>query len=242
MTGSELVDYQKVARLYSQGRALPDDVLARWGAAVRPHLPAGPLRVADVGAGTGIFARAWPSWGAETVVAVEVAEAMAREGRAATPYALGQAEALPLAAASVDVVWMSATFHHFADQAAAVAEIDRVLRPDGVVLVRSLLADRTAESWFWVFPGYEKALVRALRQDAIAELFGHRGFDVRHVEDVPDAESTYGEAADWVERMRHADSLLTALTDDEVAAGVRTLRAAPGERATLDISLVVLGR
>ena len=243
MAGSELVDYEKVAKLYGKGRALPDDVLARWGAAVHPHLPAGPLRVADVGAGTGIFAAAWPVWGADTVVAVEVAEAMAREGRAAAPYALGQAEALPLATGSLDVVWMSATFHHFADQTAAVTEIDRVLRPDGVVLIRSLLADRTASGWFGdFFPGSERALARALRLDALAGLFGHRGFTVRHVEEVPDLQTSCGEAADWVERMRHADSLLTALTDDEVAAGVRRLRATSGKRAPLDISLVVLGR
>ena len=240
MTGSKLVDYQKVAKVYVQGRALPADVLARWGAAVQPHLPKGPLRVADVGAGTGIFAAAWPGWGAASVVAVEVSEAMAREGRAVAPYALGQAEALPLAASSVDVVWMSATFHHFADQAAAVTEIDRVLRPDGVVLIRTFLPDRL--SYFDRFPGIERALERVPGLDVFAARFEPHGFAVRHVEHVLDIQTTPGEAADWVERMRHADSLLTALTDDEVAEGVRRLRAAPDERAALEISLVVLGR
>lgn len=31
--------------------------------------------------------------------------------------------------------------------------------------------------------------------------------------------------ADWIEQMKDADSLLTALTDDEIGAGVRALRA-----------------
>jgi ubiquinone/menaquinone biosynthesis C-methylase UbiE len=240
VTGSELVDYDRVAPLYRQGRALSDDVLARWGAAVRPHLPAGPLRVADVGAGTGIFAAVWPSWGAAAVVAVEVSAAMAQEGRAAAPYVLGRAEALPLATAGVDVVWVSTAFHHFADQARAAAEIDRVLRPDGIVLIRTFLPDRLC--YFELFPGIERALDRCPSVDDFAARFGRHGFVVRHVEHVVDVETTYGQAADWVERMRHADSLLTALTDDEVAAGVRALRATPEEATGLEISLVVLGR
>ncbi|MGH9212659.1 MAG: hypothetical protein ACRD2C_18620 [Acidimicrobiales bacterium] len=42
--------------------------------------------------------------------------------------------------------------------------------------------------------------------------------------------------------MRHADSMLTALTDDEVATGVQRLRATPNEPAVLDLSLIVLRR
>jgi hypothetical protein len=73
MAGSELVDYDRVADLYQEGRAMPHEVLDRWGRAVRPHLAAdGRVRVADLGAGTGIFAAAWPAWGASNVVAVEV--------------------------------------------------------------------------------------------------------------------------------------------------------------------------
>src|SRR5918998_6730497 len=82
MAGSELVDYDRVANLYKVGRAMPDEALDRWGRAVRPHLPTGGrVRVADLGAGTGIFAAAWPTWGASDVVAVEVSAAMAAHGR-----------------------------------------------------------------------------------------------------------------------------------------------------------------
>lgn len=170
MAGSELVDYDRVADLYQQGRAMPDEVLDRWGRAVRPHLPAGGrVRVADVGAGTGIFAAVWPAWGASDVVAVEVSAAMATHGRRRGALRVGR------------VAWFSR----------------------------------------WVAPA---------------------GFTVRHVEDLRDVETTYGEAADWVERMRHADSMLTALTDDEDATGVRRLRATPDEPAVLDLSLVVLDR
>lgn len=50
------VDYDSVAAVYQSGRALTSDVLERWGRAVRPYLGDGPIRVVDLGAGTGIFA------------------------------------------------------------------------------------------------------------------------------------------------------------------------------------------
>ena len=109
-----------------------------------------------------------------------------------------------------------------------------------LVLIRTFLPDRL--SYFDRFPGIERALERVPGLDVFAARFEPHGFAVRHVEHVPDIQTTPREAADWVERMRHADSLLTALTDDEVAEGVRRLRAAPDERAALEISLVVLGR
>jgi hypothetical protein len=66
----ELVDYERVASLYEEGRALPAEVLARWGDVVRPYLPSGTRRILDLGAGTGIFARAWPRWTQAAVIAV----------------------------------------------------------------------------------------------------------------------------------------------------------------------------
>jgi ubiquinone/menaquinone biosynthesis C-methylase UbiE len=243
MAGSELVDYDRVADLYQVGRAIPDEVLDRWGRAVRPHVPVGGrVRVADVGAGTGIFAGVWPAWGASGVVAVEVSAAMAAHGRGLAPYVRGVAEALPLAAGSVEVVWLSTAFHHFADKAAAVAEIDRVVAPGGVVLIRTFLAERARQSYFRLYPGIEKALRLCPDVAWFAQWFRPAGFRVRQVEDLRDVETTYAEAADWVERMRHADSMLTALTDDEVATGVRRMRDTPDATAVLDLSLVVLRR
>ena len=56
------VDYERVAALYQRGRSLPAEVLERCAAALRPYVPPGASRVVDVGAGTGIFAEAWPQW------------------------------------------------------------------------------------------------------------------------------------------------------------------------------------
>src|SRR5438552_674870 len=101
------VYYDQVAERYEEGRALPAEVLARWGDAVRPYLPSGSRRVLDLGAGTGIFARAWLRWTSATVIAVEPSVAMIRAGNACDPAARlvrGVAEATPLRDARADVV------------------------------------------------------------------------------------------------------------------------------------------
>ena len=38
--------------------------------------------------------------------------------------------------------------------------------------------------------------------------------------DVPEWNETYAESAQWAARMRHADSMLTALSDEEIEAGL----------------------
>ena len=88
--------------------------------------------VLDVGAGTGKLTRELISSGA-TVDAVEPVPAMRAVLEQAVPAARaldGTAEALPLAAASVDVIVAGSAFHWF-DGPAAVAEFHRVLRPGG---------------------------------------------------------------------------------------------------------------
>jgi SAM-dependent methyltransferase len=104
----------------------------------RPGYPPGvlePLRlspdldVLDLAAGTGKLTRLLAASGA-TVIAVEPVAEM----RACLPSSVqaldGTAEDIPLAAATVDLVTVAQAFHWF-DGEAALAEIHRVLRPDG---------------------------------------------------------------------------------------------------------------
>jgi SAM-dependent methyltransferase len=242
MSVSPYVDYDRVADRYRHGRALPADVLDRWGVAVLPHLPARPLRVVDVGAGTGIFAAAWPNWTRADVVAVEPSQGMIGSGQPGLRYVRAVAEHLPLATASVDVAWISTALHHFTDQRRAVAECVRVLRPDGCVMVRTYLPGRTEITWLEAFPWAPKALARCPGLDRLIELFAPHGLVVSEVAEVLEGVWTFAESADWVERMRHADSILTALSDEEIADGLRTLRTEPTRRARTELSLIVFSR
>jgi ubiquinone/menaquinone biosynthesis C-methylase UbiE len=236
----DFVDYESVATRYQQGRSLAADVLDRWGDAVKPYLPARPIRVADVGAGTGIFAAAWPRWTDASVVAVEPSAAMAAAGGLDDPevtFVLGTAEALPLRDGSVDVAWVSTALHHFADVHEAVRELARVLGRGRRVLVRTYAPDRTEITWLDALPGRAKWAARCYTEQQLIELFRPHGFDLIDALEVLEGNESYAKSADWVERMRDADSMLTALSDEEVAEGVRRLRATPTSMGRVEVTL-----
>jgi ubiquinone/menaquinone biosynthesis C-methylase UbiE len=96
--------------------------------------------VLDPGCGTGWQAaglrRALPG---ATVVGVDLSEGMLDKARAAGAWPLVQADAehLPLAGGSVDLVVTRGVLHHLPDVPGAFAEWHRVLRPGGSVVVVS---------------------------------------------------------------------------------------------------------
>lgn len=245
-SGSPFVDYTAVADRYAVERAVSRDVLASWRRAAVSQLPRPPAVVADIGSGTGIFSRAWADWTHAQVIGIEPATAMLRSAaslsRARVSYLRGRAEALPLADATVDVVWVSAAFHHFADQRAAAREMARVLTIEGRVFLRGVVRDLTPTPWLDAFPGRDKALARYPTIAELRDLFADAALDLVDTRDVQESARTNGERADWIERMRDADSLLTAMTDDEIAAGVRTLRRSPDVRVPVSLTLVTFSR
>jgi SAM-dependent methyltransferase len=112
-------------------------------AALRPGYPADavtfllggrPLRVLDLGAGTGLLTDVLLAAGHE-VVGVDLSEPMLDQLRARLPQvatAVGGAERIPLPDADVDAVVAGQAAHWF-DPAPAAVELRRVLRPGGVV-------------------------------------------------------------------------------------------------------------
>jgi SAM-dependent methyltransferase len=101
------------------------------------ELGVGPgARVCDLAAGTGKLTRLLASTGAD-VVAVEPVPGMRDQLLATTPGVEvldGTAEAIPLPDGSVDVVTVAQAFHWFRFDE-ALAEIARVLRPGGTLLL-----------------------------------------------------------------------------------------------------------
>lgn len=91
-------------------------------------------RVLDVGGGTGRAARALT--GADRVV-VDASRGMLRQAhRHGLGTVQGDAATLPVRTESVDAVLVVDALHHIPDQVGALAEISRVLRPGGVLVVR----------------------------------------------------------------------------------------------------------
>lgn len=103
----------------------------------------GDERALDVGAGTGAFAFAIASRVRE-VVAVEIDEELAARARADAPpnveVLTGDGERLPFDSFSFDVAGTLRTLHHTRRPELMVAELTRVTRPGGTILVVDQLA------------------------------------------------------------------------------------------------------
>jgi SAM-dependent methyltransferase len=95
-------------------------------------------RVLDLGAGDGAFAAVLLAAGAE-VVAVDVAEEALRRARVRVPgldaRRVEEGAPLPLEEDAVDVVWAGEVLEHVADVAGLLAEVRRVLRWGGRLLL-----------------------------------------------------------------------------------------------------------
>jgi SAM-dependent methyltransferase len=119
------------AAAYAEHRPDYAEAAVRW--ALQPAWDRRPVRVVDVGAGTGKLTATLVRLGTD-VTAVEPDPQMLAELRRAMPAARsvpGSAEQMPLADASVDAVLAGQAMHWF-DLDRAMPEIARVLTPGGV--------------------------------------------------------------------------------------------------------------
>lgn len=113
-----------------------------------------PLRILDVGCGTGLFAsRVREALPNATVYGIDLVSGMLEKGKARWEHhadsvfpVQGDSERLPFEAGSFDVVTCANSFHHYPRQDRAVAEMRRVLRTGGHLI----LVDGCRDSlWGW---------------------------------------------------------------------------------------------
>ena len=245
MTTSPRVDYGGGAGAYRNARTPPPEVLDRWRVAVESLDISAPSLI-DLGAGPGGFLAPVSSWlQARRVVAVEPSESMRAEAATAGattrfPYVAGVAEALPLATGSFDAAWVSAAVHQFDDLGSAAAELRRVVRDGGHVLVRGFFADVPVSGAFAAFPGIARSAAGFPSTATVVAAFEGAGFIGRGTVDV--VEPWRFELASWEQRLgsvRATDSLLRALTDEEVDAGRRAVIAGASPDGTVhsDVTL-----
>ena len=137
------------AYVQSAGHAGGPDLeqLVAWGRARAP------ARVLDVATGAGHTALAFAALAAR-VVAFDVTEPMLRVaagfigGRGArnVAYVAGAVEAPPFGDGAFDLVTCRIAAHHFADVAAAVRQVQRVLGPGGTFLLQDILGHDDSEA------------------------------------------------------------------------------------------------
>ena len=180
------VDYDaRMHAVYEAGRALPEHAIANWISVFTGFArQSRPLAVLDLGSGTGRFSAALSGEFGGPVYAVEPSAkmrgaAMARHAHPAVTVLAGAAERIPLPGSSCDLALMFLSWHHVADRERGAAELARVVRPGGTVLLRTAFGDRLPEmGWYRFFPearAVEERLLPTLT--ATTAPFARAGFD-----------------------------------------------------------------
>ncbi len=183
---SLLPDYSRQAERYDQTRAASPSVLR----ALREALKGAPgLRLADIGGGTGNYALALEREGWEPVVVDRSAEMLAWATAKGLATVEADAQRLPFEDETFDAATMISMLHHVEDRGAALAEAQRVLRPQGRLVLVGYTGEDAATLWILdYFPSSRRWMeaTHPPRAAILQELPGARLFAFE-LEDMQDA-------------------------------------------------------
>ncbi len=137
----------------------------------------------------------------------------------------GAAESIPLETDSLDLVWMSQTFHHLDRPDQAFHEIRRVLRPGGCLSIRNGTQENNVEiEWMRCFPDADQIDKGRLpsQQDVVDLVSGH-GYVKMSAQTV---RQYFAASCDeyFHKISRRGLSSLIAISDEAFEAGLLSLR------------------
>jgi SAM-dependent methyltransferase len=225
--------------------------LIRWLEAFGGWAPARrPLQVLDLGSGVGRFTPALAETFGGPVFGVEPSERMRDQAvrdawHPQVTYLPGEAERIPLPDESCDLALLYLVLHHIVDKQAATAELTRVLRPGGRLLIRSNFSDRMPELDWYRFCPRAREVDRSMYEPlAIVEgRFSDAGFRRVGLEEVEveDARDRW----DLLAKLRlRALSTFEHLTNEEAEQGFSAMEAdivANGNRGPLrDVAMLLV--
>jgi SAM-dependent methyltransferase len=224
-------DLTDIASGYDRGRDHGAEFLDLWMNTLERHLHQLDIkRILDLGCGTGRFSDALSVHFNAEVVGIDPSMKMLERARAKkhtgqVQYQLGSAENISLPSTSVDVIFISMSFHHLVDRALAARECRRVLRGQGVVCVRTGTREHIqAYPYVPFFPSTFSKLVEVLPDHrALREPFEAAGFRLSASEVV-----TQTIAQSWSiyadKLSAGGDSVLASLSHQEFESGLAALR------------------
>ncbi len=228
-----MVDYDRtsIPEGYDRGRDHGPKALELWMSAIEARVRGRSIhRILDLGCGTGRFSQALATRFDAEVVGVDPSQKMLAiaRGKPHEPrvrYVEGRAESIPLEAETMDMVFTSMTFHHFADRALAASECRRVLRRGGALLVRTATREQI-DSYAYVpfIP-----ITRGMHEEVLPSLAEIRGvFESAGLRHVSSELLTQTIAPTWrayADKLASgADSVLARVNTTELEAGLERVR------------------
>ena len=221
------IDYDTVASAYDRRYVLHEYPGIR--SEVLGAVEKSRARVLEVGCGTGKWLSELSSAGCD-VAGIDPSAAMLDRATRAVRGDLrrGTAEALPWADATFDLVIFINAFHHFSDPRQALVEAFRVLQPEGKLLSIGMDPHEKSDRW-WVYDFFPETLEldrrrypSTVQRLAWLAAAGFRHPVVRVAERLTSTRSLPEALRDGV-LARIYTSQLTALTDEQYAAGLKRL-------------------
>jgi ubiquinone/menaquinone biosynthesis C-methylase UbiE len=241
-------DLTEIPQGYDRSRDHGSEFIDLWMRALDLHLKGLDVsRILDLGCGTGRFSEALALFFRAEVVGIDPSLKMlerAREKQHRVQYQSGSAEAISLPSRSVDMIFISMSFHHFVDRPLAARECRRVLRDRGVVCVRTGTREQI-ESYAYVpfFPSTPSKLVELLPDHAeLCEPFEAAGFRLSASEVIVQTIAPSWTA--YADKLSAGgDSVLATLSHEEFESGLAALRRhgaeAPNQSVVEPIDLLV---
>jgi ubiquinone/menaquinone biosynthesis C-methylase UbiE len=227
------MDYDTTAMpaVYDQGRSHGTEVLSQWMQTVAAYVEGRLDLILDLGCGTGRFTEALAAYFGAQVIGVDPSSKMLEQAEAKrqeklVTYLRASGEAIPLPDGSVDLVFISMVFHHFADTRAAARECRRVLRSGGTVFLRGGSCEHISS---YPYVEFFPATVPILKKDLFSAIFMKEVFEEAGLRCVTTEVITQEIAPNletYAEKLAtRADSILVQLTDSDFAEGLAAVRS-----------------
>ena len=225
-------DATDIPVVYDRGRDHGPEMLQLWMNVISSTVGNKRVKtIVDLGCGTGRFSEALAAHFDAEVFGIDPSEKMLDQARKKlrderVKYQLGSGEAIPLPDDSVDLIFMSMSFHHFEDPELAARECRRVLRDGAVAFLRAGIRDRI-RSYPYVpfFPASRPILEECLPTAAfVCEVFESAGFSTVTADLV--TQQIAPDYAAYAEKLAAgADSVLAQLSPSDFQSGLEAVRA-----------------
>lgn len=217
---------------YDRGRDHGPEVQELWMNVVASCVGKQRLNtILDLGCGTGRFSESLAARFEAEVVGLDPSKKMLDQAQRKlrdrrVRYQFGRGEAIPLANDSVDLIFMSMTFHHFEDPMLVARECRRVLRDGAAALLRTGTRERISSYPYVEFFPESRPIMEDCLPTAVflREVFESAGFSTVSFDVV--TQTIAPDYATYAEKLSAgADSVLAQLSPSEFQAGLDALLA-----------------